>query len=106
MKVAEMLSDLTSLQVCVSSPVLWPRNDTYKLYQDPSAALALVSARPDGSSTQETDQKASAEESDPDLKRAKDLLELHATVKLAHQDGTDKDLNDAREAVKKVLREL
>ena len=34
------------------------------------------------------------------------MLELHSNVKLAHQDGTDKELNDAREAVAKVLREL
>jgi len=46
------------------------------------------------------------EANDPDLKRAKDLLELHATVKVAHQDGTAKELNDARDAVARVLREL
>ncbi|KAK3713251.1 hypothetical protein LTR37_008684 [Vermiconidia calcicola] len=88
MHVADMISDLTSLQVC-----------------EPKAALALVSARPDGSSNvQKNDGGAS--ETDTDLKRAQDLLELHSTVKLAHQDGTDKDLNEAREAVEKVLREM
>jgi len=46
------------------------------------------------------------EDSDPDLHRAKDLLELHATVKVAHQGGTDKELNDARKAVEKVLWDL
>ena len=45
-------------------------------------------------------------ESDADLKRAKDLLELHATVKVAHKDGTDKELNHARRAVERVLSEL
>jgi hypothetical protein len=30
------------------------------------------------------------EESDPDLARAKDLIALHADVKLTHQEGTDK----------------
>jgi len=44
--------------------------------------------------------------SDPDLHRAKDLLELHATVKVAHQGGTDRELNDARQAVESVLRNL
>jgi hypothetical protein len=46
------------------------------------------------------------EESDPDLARAKDLIALHADVKLTHQEGTDKALNDAREAVQRVLSTL
>jgi hypothetical protein len=33
-------------------------------------------------------------------------VELHAEVKVAHQDGTDKELTEARAAVEKVLREL
>lgn len=40
------------------------------------------------------------------MKRAKDLLELHADVKMAHADGTDKELNEAREAVAGVLASL
>lgn len=43
---------------------------------------------------------------DPDLKRAQDLLELHSDVKLAHADGTDRELIEAREAVQRVLRDL
>jgi hypothetical protein len=71
--------------------------------QDQKAALALVNTRPDSlrpasSSSTDTD--------DPDLKRAKDLLELHADVKLAHADGTDPELIEARRAVEKVLRDL
>ncbi|CAK4031327.1 Hypothetical predicted protein [Lecanosticta acicola] len=90
MRVAEFLSDLTSLQVC-----------------EPIAALALVSARPDKpSETNGTTQNSGNDEDDPDLKRAKDLLDLHGSVKLAHQDGTDKELNEARDAVAKVLRTL
>jgi hypothetical protein len=38
--------------------------------------------------------------------RAKDLLGLHASVKLARQDGTDEELNEARMAVEKVLKTL
>jgi hypothetical protein len=49
---------------------------------------------------------SSTDSDDPDLKRAKDLLELHADVKLAHADGTDPELIEARRAVEKVLREL
>ncbi len=69
--------------------------------QDPAAALALVSARPGGTSS-----PAATDETDPDLKRAKDLIELHTTVKMAHQDGTDKALNEAREAVQKVIASI
>ncbi|EME38326.1 hypothetical protein DOTSEDRAFT_141038 [Dothistroma septosporum NZE10] len=88
MKVAELLSDLTSLQIC-----------------DSNAAFALVSARPEPS-TEGNSTAKDKQTDDPDLNRAKDLLELHGTVKLAHQDGTDKDLNEARDAVAKVLRTL
>ncbi|KAK5693297.1 hypothetical protein LTR17_025139 [Elasticomyces elasticus] len=89
MRVAEILSDLTTLYLA-----------------DPRAALALVTARDaeDGVSRKETDVRH--EDDDPDLKRARDLVQLHAEVKVAHQDGTDKELNEAREAVAKVLREL
>lgn len=62
--------------------------------------MALVSART--AARQQT--QSSTDPRDPDLKRAKDLLSLHATVKLAHQDGTDEELNDAREAVARVMR--
>ncbi|KAK4897358.1 hypothetical protein LTR27_004878 [Elasticomyces elasticus] len=89
MRVAEILSDLTTLYLA-----------------DPKAALALVTARDaeDGVSRKVTDVRH--EDDDPDLKRARDLVQLHAEVKVAHQDGTDKELNEAREAVAKVLREL
>jgi hypothetical protein len=70
--------------------------------QDQKAALALVNTRPEGT----TPTSSSTDLSDPDLKRAKDLLELHADVKLAHADGTDPELIEARRAVEKVLREL
>lgn len=73
-----------------------------KPMQDQKAALALVNTRPEGSPP-----ISSAEETqDPDLKRARDLLDLHAEVKLAHADGTDRELIEAREAVERVLRDL
>lgn len=74
--------------------------------QDPKAALALVTGRPSNTDTVETEALARHEDSDRDLKRAKDLLELHTTVKVAHQGGTDKGLNDAREAVDRILMDL
>lgn len=74
--------------------------------KDPNAALALVSARPDQTAARSDVKPDESENSDPDLKRAKDLLALHANVKVAHQDGTDKDLNEAREAVAQILRSI
>jgi hypothetical protein len=45
--------------------------------------------------------------SDPDLQRAKDLVELHYTVKLQYLDeGLDAELHQAREDVKRVSRNL
>lgn len=69
-----------------------------------------MSARPSKPEGTEPVEGAAAvardEDSDQDLRRAKDLLDLHGSVKLAHQDGTDKELNEAREAVANVLRDL
>ncbi|WPG98892.1 Hypothetical protein R9X50_00169200 [Acrodontium crateriforme] len=89
MRVAEMLSDLTSLRVC-----------------DPAAAQALTSVRPSKLVSTQSPEQTSTEKNDPDLKRARDLLDLHSTVKLAHQDGIDKELNAAREDVARVMRSL
>ncbi|KAK0947610.1 hypothetical protein LTR29_000867 [Friedmanniomyces endolithicus] len=89
MRVAEVLSDLTTLYLA-----------------DPKAALALVTARVSHDGTAETKPMVRHEDDDPDLQRARNLVQLHASVKVAHQDGTDWELNEAREAVAKVLREL
>ncbi|OQO00510.1 hypothetical protein B0A48_13860 [Cryoendolithus antarcticus] len=87
MRLAELLTDLTTLspEVC-----------------DPKAASALVNVRPEGSAAP----ASTSDDEDIDLKRAKDLLQLHADVKLAHGNGVDEELNDARHAVEVVLREL
>ena len=84
-------------------------NQTHLQGQDPNAALALVSARPEGNSTDrspKSSQNSTTNEDDADLKRAKDLLELHATFKVAHPDGSNPGLNEAREAVERVLRTM
>ncbi|EUC37432.1 hypothetical protein COCCADRAFT_22977 [Bipolaris zeicola 26-R-13] len=98
MQLAEILSDIVSLRVC-----------------DPAAALALVSARPDSSpSTTTQDTTAPAEpnttpttqqdESDPDLKRAKDLLKLHFEVKEAQKRGElSRGLEEARAMVERAV---
>ena len=75
-------------------------------YQDSNAALALVSARPNEDSIAQQSSSTGADDSDPEMKRAKDLLELQAAVKVAQQDGTNAELNEAREAVRKVLETL
>lgn len=104
MQVAELLSDLTSLrpEVCVRPPFTRCLALQLTTTKDPKAALALVSARSDGQHAPSSAQ----DEQDPELKRAKDLLELHADVKLAHADGTDRELNEARQAVADVLAGL
>lgn len=97
MQIAAILSDLTSLRVC-----------------DHSAALALVSTRAPASETlakdsskqhgvSATDQKV---ESDPDMERAMDLMELHYGVKVKHVQREDNRLIQARKDVDAVLAEL
>jgi hypothetical protein len=86
-------------------------NKASKLKQDQKAALALVTTRPENTSTSASTSTSTSTtdatlNNDPDLKRAQDLLELHTDVKLAHADGTDRELIEAREAVQKVLRDL
>ncbi|OQE30003.1 hypothetical protein PENSTE_c002G10303 [Penicillium steckii] len=96
MKVAEILSDLTSLRVC-----------------DHNAALALVNAH------QSTLNKSSSSKADPvstdaigstentDLQRAKQLVELHSEVKSRHSNGeVGFALQQARAEVHEVLRQL
>lgn len=70
--------------------------------QDQAAAQALVSARPEGSHTQPTGEVAE----DPELRRAKELVELHYSVKVAQQKGLYQDLNKAREDVRRVMQEM
>ena len=65
-----------------------------------------MSARPNGPNNKQESVSADNADTDPDLQRAKDLIALHSDVKVAHQDGTDKELNDARAAVQRVLRTL
>ena len=73
--------------------------------QDSNAALALVSARPPTMNTAQRPHQATdnPDDQDADLKRAQDLLDLHANVKVAHRGGLDQDLLKAREDVRRVL---
>lgn len=86
LQLAEILSDLTTLRLC-----------------DPTAALALVSARPSTSSQANRTTENHGNE-DPDLKRARDLVELHYAVKVAHRRGElGRKLHEAREVVARAV---
>ncbi|KAL2219347.1 hypothetical protein M432DRAFT_347157 [Thermoascus aurantiacus ATCC 26904] len=99
MRVAEILSDLTSLRACGHTE-----------------ALALVNVHknlPPEISQIEPAREPSVPPSDaqnPDLQRAKDLVELHYGVKVKHMRNhgaaVDEDLRRAREDVNRVLAEL
>lgn len=96
---------------------------TAEMLQDQKAALDLVSARPGTVSTntgsvEAVRQRTAAllsgtqDENDPDLQRAKDLLELHYAVKVKHLSkrtggvAEDESLEDARHAVKVAMEEM
>ncbi|EYE99220.1 uncharacterized protein EURHEDRAFT_408489 [Aspergillus ruber CBS 135680] len=98
MQVAEILSDITSLRVC-----------------DHADALTLVTVNerlPPRAPSQETQfqsqsQAQSHRDSNEDLRRAKELVNLHHELKTRHANGTvDEELARARENVKKVLKEV
>lgn len=110
MQIASILSDLTSLRVCVRT--IAPRNwcPSSNNAQDHSAALALVSTRAPASNTEssnrETSTKAPDEDDDPDMQRALDLMELHNGVKMKHVQGENQGLMQARKDVDTVLAKL
>lgn len=71
---------------------------------DRIATSSLSSELPPSGQPQDEDSKQSA---DDDLRRAKDLVELHYELKARHVDGqVDRELAQAREGVDRVLREL
>ncbi|PLN82288.1 hypothetical protein BDW42DRAFT_167002 [Aspergillus taichungensis] len=100
MQVAQILSDLTSLQVC-----------------DHHDALALVTVNdriPRAHAAEEIASPAKSASIDParqtvhdDLRRATELVELHYEIKARHADGmVDDDLARARAEVDRVLMEM
>jgi hypothetical protein len=78
--------------------------------KDPTAAMNLVLARPPTNvtsvPTQQLHRAQSASDSDVNLARAQDLLDLHANVKLAHRAGVDHALKLARQQVDLALRNV
>ncbi|RJE26792.1 hypothetical protein PHISCL_00817 [Aspergillus sclerotialis] len=96
MQVAEILSDLTSLRVC-----------------DHNDALALVTVNEKLASQQPDEAKDHLDPSpgtktpNEDLRRAKELVDLHYEIKAKHANGTvDDDLLQTRAKVNRVLSEL
>ena len=125
MQVAEILSDLTSLRVCVRLFHCYNHSivhsSTNKHQQDHNDALTLVtvnerlpsqllhpgSQTDSGSGSGATSEQKQERQGDDDLQRAKELVDLHHELKARHVDGTvDEDLARAREGVDRVLNEL
>ncbi|CDM32230.1 hypothetical protein DTO006G1_2196 [Penicillium roqueforti] len=95
MQVAEILSDINSLRVCGHNE-----------------ALALVDVHKNGTASGSTKSGSALADQSPaddkaDLRRAKELVELHYEVKARHANGTvDEGLRQARQDVRRVLTEL
>lgn len=88
LRLAEILSDLVSLRVC-----------------DPKAAIALVSARANGSSASSNHRvEEEDQDEDVDIGRAKELVKLHYAVKEAHRRGElGAGLEEARASVQRAV---
>lgn len=74
--------------------------------QDPAAARALVSASATlpTSAREQSSSKDDEQDDDEDLKRAKDLVELHYGVKEASRKGElERGLREAREMVDRAV---
>jgi hypothetical protein len=89
-----------------------PCNKPNNIIQGHSEALALVNVHKNLSDRESTEPgSASADKSQTqdrdDLRRAKELVELHYEVKARHANGTvDEELRLARQSVRRVLSEL
>ncbi|GKZ34690.1 hypothetical protein AbraIFM66950_005004 [Aspergillus brasiliensis] len=106
MQVAEILSDLTSLRVCDHHDALALVTVNERI---PHAAekqqlgLGAIST----STSQAGSELAPRSYENEDLRRAKELVDLHYEFKARHALGTvDEELSRAREEVARVLREL
>ncbi|KAB8077548.1 hypothetical protein BDV29DRAFT_168044 [Aspergillus leporis] len=96
MQVAEILSDLTSLRVC-------DHNDALTLVTV-HERIPIESSQSDLSSAAAKQQDAKINDN---LRRAKELVELHYEIKARHAGGmVDGELARAREDVNRVLMEL
>lgn len=80
--------------------------------QGHNEALALVNVHKNITGSDSTESGNALADKSPtddkaDLRRAKELVELHYEVKARHANGTvDEELSQARQDVRRVLREL
>ncbi|KAJ6024276.1 hypothetical protein N7540_005073 [Penicillium herquei] len=96
MQVAEILSDITSLRVCGHNEAL----ALVTVNQATPGAISGDNGVGAGCGSDELKKKE-------DLRRAKELVNLHYEVKSRHANGeVDDGLQKAREDVAAVLREL
>ncbi|MCJ1402770.1 hypothetical protein MMC11_005991 [Xylographa trunciseda] len=105
MQVAEILSDLTSLRVCdheaaIALVTSYETIDTQNKQSD-NSNVSIV--RPTVSRTGSVLKDA---QDDPDLQRAVDLVDLHYGVKEKHKQGTDMELQKARQSVRRVMESM
>ncbi|KAJ5119085.1 hypothetical protein N7448_010792 [Penicillium atrosanguineum] len=102
MQVAEILSDITSLRVCGHYEGL-----TLVSVNKAIAGTSLLDTG-DASTENATAGADKAQRFKKDnLRKAKELVELHYEVKSRHVNGqVDEELRQAREGVERVLREL
>ncbi|KAI9765100.1 MAG: hypothetical protein M1840_007807 [Geoglossum simile] len=100
MKIAEVLSDLNSLRVCGPDEALALVN-AFRTVGEPSETQSSSNTpRIGGNSTKLTD------ESDPDLRRAQELLILHPTVKAQHARPFNPGLESARRDIGAIIGRL
>ncbi|KAJ5114924.1 hypothetical protein NUU61_000683 [Penicillium alfredii] len=99
MQVAEILSDITSLRVC-------GHNEALALVNTHNTVSGLE-RRTSGETSTATTNDGDQLTKDEDLRRAKELVELHYEVKARHANGmVDDALSRARDDVQRVLKEL
>jgi len=104
MQFAEILSDLTSLRACAHTEAVALVNVNNKLPQLESSSFSSQGQMNHNAP------ESGRQDPNPDIERAKALVELHYEVKMRHKSGSDliidEDLRRARADVDKVLVEL
>lgn len=101
MKVAALLSDLSSLNVCSHESAV----NLVKTYKSLDTSVGDKASTVHGKQTNGASEVSTT--ADEDLRRADELVSLHQNVKLKHiQAGPDRELLQARQIVQAVLTSL
>ncbi|KAJ5594082.1 uncharacterized protein N7459_000290 [Penicillium hispanicum] len=105
MQVAEILSDITSLQVCGHTEALALVN-VHKTVPSSTTSTTTEGGKP-ATTAESEDKIASQLLKEEDSRRANDLVQLHYEFKSQHANGeVDDALRRARRDVEQVLWEL